>query len=131
MRYFSNVPDKRMGAPRWNKPWIPPENFPRKRFFRQLTKAHPQLSDLDAAYLIEDAMYFFDDSPVVEPKRSEALLSRVGHEIDLYCFWDLQGVRDWAKNQSMTGLHRDKARCAFINDRWLLRRIRAEKIETQ
>ena len=115
-----------MGAPRWNKPWIPPENFPRKRFFRQPKKAHPQLSDLDAAYLIEDAIYFSDDYPVIEPLRSEMLLQKVAREIDLYCTWDLRGVRCWAADQPMTGWHRNKARWAFINDRWLLRRIQEE-----
>ena len=127
MRFFRNVPDTRMGAPRWNKPWIPPENFPRRRFFRQLKEAHPQLSDLDAAYLIEDAIYSFDDNPFTEPKRSETLLLRVAREIDLYCSWELRSVRDWAQDQTMTGWHRNKARCAFINDRWLLQRIQAEK----
>ena len=126
MPYFRNVHDRRMGAPRWNMPWILPENFPRKRFFRQLKKAHPQLSDLDAAYLIEDAIYFSDDYPVIEPLRSEMLLQKVAREIDLYCTWDLRGVRGWAADQPMTGWHRNKARWAFINDRWLLRRIQEE-----
>ena len=126
MPYFRNVPDRRMGAPRWNKPWILPENFPRERFFRQLKKAHPQLSDLDAAYLIEDAIYFSHDYPVIEPLRSEMLLQKVAREIVLYCTWDLRGVRSWAADQPMTGWHRNKARLAFINDRWLLRRIQEE-----
>lgn len=104
---------------------MPPENFKRKRFFRQLKEAHPQLSDLDAAYLIEDAMFAFD-VPYTEPTRTEVLGSRVSEEIDLYCSWDLRAVRGWARNQSFTGWHRNKARCAFINDRWLLRRIMDE-----
>lgn len=126
MRYFRNVRDTRIGAPRWNKPWIPPENFPRKRFFRQLKEAHPQLSDLDAAYLIEDAMYQFD-GPFVEPKRTEVLISHLSREISFYCSWSLPTLRGWAQDQTMTGWHRNKARCAFINDRWLLRRIQAEQ----
>ena len=43
-----------------------------------------------------------------------------------YCTWDLRGVRGWAADQPMTGWHRNKARWAFINDRWLLRRIQEE-----
>jgi hypothetical protein len=126
MRYFRNRPDTRLGAQRFNKPWLPPEGFPRKRFFRQLKEAHPQLSDLDAAYLIEDAIYSFDDSPVREPMRSEKLLLRVSREIDSFCASDLRFLRGWAQNQPMTGWHRNAARCAFINDRWLLRRIQQE-----
>jgi len=126
MRYFRNRPDTRLGAPRWNKPWLPPEGFPRKKLFQQLKEAHPRLSDLDAAYLIEDAIYSFDNLPVVEPKRSETLLRKVSSEIDMYCSWDLRALRGWAQDQTITGWHRDKARCAFINDRWLLRRIKNE-----
>ena len=63
-----------MGAPDWNQPWTPPDRFPRSRFYRKLKEAHPRLNDLDAAFLIEETIYFFDDMPVKEPKRSELLL---------------------------------------------------------
>lgn len=125
MRYFRNVPDTRIGAPNFGKPWTPPENFPRKQFFRQLKEAHPRLSDLDAAYLIEDAMYEFD-GPYSEPKRTERLVSRVANEVEIYCGWDIRMLRSWAQDQSLTGWHRNKARCSLINDRWLRRRIQNE-----
>jgi hypothetical protein len=129
--YFRSVPDTRMGAPRWNQPWTPPEGFPRARFYRKLKETHPHLSDLDAAFLIEETIYFFDDLPIKEPKRSELLLQKVEKEIDLYCSWSTERLTDWARNPVGTGMSRSTGRNPSENDRWLLRRIFEEQEQGQ
>jgi uncharacterized membrane protein len=129
--YFRSVPDTRMGAPDWNQPWTPPDRFPRSRFYRKLKEAHPRLNDLDAAFLIEETIYFFDDMPVKEPKRSELLLQKVEKEIDLYCSWSTERLTDWARNPVGTGMSRSTGRNALENDRWLLRRIVEEQHQEQ
>lgn len=125
-RYFRSIPDKRLGAPNWNKPWTPPDNFPRARFFRRLKQAHPEPSNLDAAFLIEETIYFYDDFPVKEPKRTEHLLQRVESEIEQYCSWSTQQVTGWGRNPVGTGMSRSSGRNPWLNDRWLLRRIQDE-----
>jgi hypothetical protein len=125
--YFRTVPDTRMGAPNWNQPWTPPDRFPRARFYRKLKEVHPQLNDLDAAFLIEETIYFFDDLPIKEPKRSELLLQKVEKEIDLYCSWSTERLTDWARNPVGTGMSRSTGRNPSENDRWLLRRISEEQ----
>jgi len=125
--YFRSVPDTRLGAPKWNQPWTPPDNFPRARFYRRLREAHPRLNDLDAAFLIEETIYFFDDLPIKEPKRTESLLKRVESEIELYCSWSTKRLTDWARNPVGTGMSRSTARNAEQNDRWLLQRILEEQ----
>ena len=127
MRYFSNTLDLRMGAPHWNAPWTPPDGFPRAKFFNQLKSQHPKLSDLDAAFLLEATIFFFDDLPVKEPKRTKALLGHVQKEVDLYCTWDTATVKRWcASPASQIGISRWMGRNAWLNDRWLLKRIRKE-----
>jgi hypothetical protein len=120
--YFRSIPDKRLGAPNWNEPWTPPVGFPRAKFFRKLKEVHPDLDDLDAAYLIEEAIYSFDDLPAKEPRRSQALHQRVDSEIKLYCSWSTPRVADWARNPGRT-----TGRNAFENDKWLLKRILDEQ----
>lgn len=129
--YFRSVPDTRMGAPKWNQPWTPPEGFPRARFYRRLKETHPHLNDLDAAFLIEETIYFFDDLPIKEPKRSELLLQKVEKEIDLYCSWSTERLTDWARNPIGTGMSRNTGRNPSENDRWLLRRIFEEQEQEQ
>lgn len=125
--YFRSVPDTRMGAPNWNQPWTPPDRFPRARFYRKLKEVHPRLNDLDAAFLIEETIYFYDDLPIKEPKRSELLLQKVEKEIDLYCSWSTERLTDWARNPVGTGMSRSTGRNPSENDRWLLRRISEEQ----
>lgn len=128
--YFRAVPDRRLGAPNYLKPWTPPANFPRARFYLQLKKAHPQLDDLDAAFLIEETIYFFDSVPLPEPRRSESLLKKVQMEIDFYCgrTWTTTTLTDWARHPIGTEMDRSTARepSTFENDRWLLQRIADE-----
>ena len=100
--YFRSIPERRLGAPNWNKPWTPPDGFPRARFFRKLKEVHPGLDDLDAAYLIEDAICSFDDLPAKEPMRSQSLIQRVDSEIKLYCSWSTTRVAAWARNPGRT-----------------------------
>lgn len=125
--YLRSLPDTRMGAPNWNQPWTPPGRFPRARFYRKLKEVHPHLNDLDAAFLIEETIYFFDDLPIEEPKRSELLLQKVEKEIDLYCSWSTKRLTDWARNPVGTGMSRSTGRNPSENDRWLLRRISEEQ----
>ena len=125
-RYFRSIPDKRLGAPNWNKLWTPPEDFPRAQFFKRLKQAHPELGNLDAAFLIEETIYFYDDLPVKEPKRSEHLMQRVESEIEIYCSWSTSQVTSWARNPVGTGMSRSTGRNPLLNDRWLLRRIEHE-----
>ena len=122
IKYFRSIPDRRLGAPNWDKPWTPPDGFPRARFFRKLKEVHPDLDDLDAAFLIEETIYFFDDHPAKEPNRSQALLQRVDSEIKLYCSWSTPRVADWARNPGRT-----TGRNASENDKWLLKRILDEQ----
>ncbi len=129
--YFRSVPDTRLGAPKRNQPWTPPDNFPRARFYRRLKEAHPQLNDLDAAFVIEETIYFFDDLPIKEPKRTESLLQRVEKEIDLYCGWSTERLADWARNPVGSGMSRSTGRNAQQNDRWLLQRILEEQVQEQ
>lgn len=127
IQYFRSIPDRRLGAPNWDKPWTPPDGFPRARFFRKLKEVHPDLDDLDAAFLLEETMYFFDDQPAKEPYRSQALLQRVEREINLYCSWSTPRLTDWARNPVGTGMSRTTGRNALENDKWLLRRILDEQ----
>lgn len=127
IQHFRSVPDTRMGAPNWNQPWTPPEGFPRARFFRKLKQAHPGLDDLDAAFLIEETIYFFDNLPIKEPKRSETLLQKVESEIDLYCNWSTTRLTDWARDPVGTGMSRSTGRDPSRNDQWLLQRIAEEE----
>ena len=129
--YFRSVPDTRMGAPNWNQPWTPPDRFPRALFYRKLKEAHPRLNDLDAAFLIEETIYFFDDMPIKEPKRSELLLQKVEQEIDLYCSWSTEQLTDWARDPVGTGMSRSTGRNPSENDRWLLQRIVEEQQQEQ
>jgi len=127
IHYFRSIPDTRLGAPNWDKPWTPPDGFPRARFFRKLKEVHPDLDDLDAAFLPEETIYFFDDQPAKEPYRSQALLQRVEREINLYCSWSTPRLTDWARNPVGTGMSRTTGRNALENDKWLLRRILDEQ----
>jgi hypothetical protein len=129
--YFRSVPDTRMGAPNWNQPWTAPDKFPRARFYRKLKEAHPRLNDLDAAYLIEETIYFFDNMPIKEPKRSELLLQKVENEIDLYCSWSTERLADWARDPVGTDMSRSTGRNPSENDRWLLQRIVEEQRQPQ
>jgi hypothetical protein len=116
-----------MGALNWNQPWTPPDKFPRAQFFRKLKEVHPRLNDLDAAFLIEETIFFFDDLPIKEPKRTKLLLQKVENEVDLYCSWSTERLTDWACNPVGTDMSRSTGRNPSENDRWLLRRISEEQ----